>query len=65
MLALLGGDKQCQWKLLPTGEQFLFTYVMPTPCRNTGRPVAWLGYQENVTRHGFHPLPREQICCLL
>lgn len=65
LLALLRGDKLCQWKLLPTGEQFLFTYAMPTPCRNAGGPVAWLGYQENVTRYGFYPLPREQICCLL
>lgn len=27
--------------------------------------VSWMGYQENVTSYGFHPLPREQICCLL
>lgn len=42
LLALLRGDKQCQWKLLPIGEQFLFTYVVPTPCRNAGCP--WPGW---------------------
>ena len=38
LLALLRGDKQCQWKPLPTGEQFLFTYVMPPPAEMLAAP---------------------------
>ena len=38
LLALLRGDKQWQWKPLPTGEQFLFTYVIPPPAEMLAAP---------------------------